>query len=119
MRLLADENLDPQIIQALRAEGYDVRAIRETDPAAPDDRVIEIAQSENRILLTEDKDFGGIVYERAQPSPGVILVRRFHSASKRKSDEVVNAFKKLGNSLAGEFVVIEPGRIRAGRKLLS
>jgi predicted nuclease of predicted toxin-antitoxin system len=76
--------------------------------------VIEIALSENRILLTEDKDFGSIVYQRAQPSPGVILVRRFAAASKQKTDEVVNAVKQVGETIVGDLLVVEPGRIRGG-----
>ena len=68
MRLLADENFDRTVIQALRHSGHDVRAIGETNAAAPDELVIEIARNEGRVLLTEDKDFGDLVYNRAQPS---------------------------------------------------
>src|SRR5713226_3104921 len=77
VHLLADENFDPNIIQALRDAGHDVRAIRETDRGAADETIIASALAERRVLLTEDKDFGELVYKRAQPSPGVILIRRF------------------------------------------
>ena len=115
MRLLADENFDAFVIQALRDSGHDVRAIRETDGGAPDDLVIEIARNERRVLLTEDKDFGELVYPRAQPSPGVFLVRRFTKSSRTtKSDAVVKAVKEIGEDIVGRFVVVEPGRIRTG-----
>jgi hypothetical protein len=36
MRLLADQNPDPPIIEALRDAGHDVRAVRATNPSALD-----------------------------------------------------------------------------------
>jgi predicted nuclease of predicted toxin-antitoxin system len=120
VRLLADENFDRTVIQALRHSGHDVRAIGETNAAAPDELVIEIARNEGRVLLTEDKDFGDLVYNRAQPSAGVILFRRFARMSRdAKSRTVVEAVEELGQSVAGKFVVVEPGRIRIGGDLPS
>ncbi len=116
MRLLADENFDPAIIQALRDAGHEVRAIRETNAAAPDEVVIEIALNERRVLLTEGKDFGQLVYSRAQRCAGVVLVRRFASPSPQaKASAVVEVVAQLGEELAEKFVVVEPGRIRVGR----
>jgi len=112
--LIADENCDPQITQALRDAGHDVRAAGETDRGAANERVIAIALSENRVLLTEDKDFGGLVYKRLQPSPGVVLIRRFPASSPAKADAVLNTVSALGDALAERFVVIEPGRVRPG-----
>jgi predicted nuclease of predicted toxin-antitoxin system len=115
VRLPADENFDVAIIQALRDAGHEVRAIRETNVAAPDEVVIQIAVSERRVLLTEDKGFGELVYNRAHPSAGVLLVRRFASPSPQaKPGAVVEAVTRLGEELVGKFVVVEPGRIRVG-----
>jgi len=36
---------------------------------------MELALTENRILLTEDKDFGWLVFAGRVESPGVILIR--------------------------------------------
>lgn len=58
MRFLADESCDFAIVRALRAEGFDVLAISELSPRASDETVIDLAVRENRVLLTEDKDFG-------------------------------------------------------------
>jgi predicted nuclease of predicted toxin-antitoxin system len=74
MRLLADESCDFAVVRSLRAAGHDVKAVAEVSPRAQDSDVIRIAAGENRILLTEDKDFGRLVYAGA-PSAGVILIR--------------------------------------------
>ena len=58
MRFLADESCDMGIARALRAAGYDVVAVTEFTNQSDDPDVIEQAHREDRILLTEDKDFG-------------------------------------------------------------
>ena len=58
MIFLADENLDFPIISALRNAGCDVLSVSELSPSIDDNEVLKIANNENRILLTSDKDFG-------------------------------------------------------------
>jgi hypothetical protein len=65
-----------------------------------------------RVLITEDRDFGEVVYGHGQPSAGVILVR-FHSrARSSKAATVVAAVAQLGPRLQHAFTVVEPGRVR-------
>ena len=66
-------------------------------------------------MLTEDRDFGELVYNRARPSPGVILVRRFPSPSQAKPHAVVEAVSRLREEAVEKFIVVEPGRVRIGR----
>jgi predicted nuclease of predicted toxin-antitoxin system len=42
---------------------------------AEDDTVIEITMREGRVFLTEDRDFGQLVYAVAKPTQGAILRR--------------------------------------------
>ena len=42
---------------------------------AADDDVLALAFNERRILLTEDKDFGELVYRLKKPAHGIILIR--------------------------------------------
>jgi predicted nuclease of predicted toxin-antitoxin system len=58
VRFLADESCDFAVVRRLRAEGHDVAAVRDLAPGTADDAVVDIAVREQRILLTEDKDFG-------------------------------------------------------------
>lgn len=76
IRFLADESLDFRVVRGLRAAGYDVRAVFEDSPGAPDGEILESARSADRILLTEDRDFGQLVFARhASQGAGVVLVR--------------------------------------------
>jgi len=112
MRFLADESCDLAVVRALRAAGFDVLCISESSPRAEDSEVIRLAVRENRILLTEDKDFGWLVYSHGQETPGVILLRFPTFARRQISRDVVNLVKQQGDQLAGSFVTVQPGRIR-------
>jgi len=73
MRFLADESCDFAIVRALRANRYDVLSVSEITPRAEDTDVIKLAVREERILLTEDKDFGQLVYAHGQATFGIGL----------------------------------------------
>ena len=77
-----------------------------------DEQVLERALNEKRVLITEDRDFGELVYARGRPSAGVILVRFNSSARRAKPATVVDAVAKLGSRLQNAFTVVEPGRVR-------
>ena len=115
MRFLADESCDFSVVRALRAAGHDVAAIAESAPQTIDDDVIELAARETRVLLTEDKDFGQLVYAGSQASSGVILIRFPAEARPELPSTVLQTVEKLGASLTGLFVVIQPNRIRISR----
>src|SRR2546430_16723808 len=112
MNFVADESCARPVIQALREAGHDVVAIAEIAKGATDDQVLERALKEKRVLITEDRDFGELVYARGRSSSGVILVRFPGSARRVKPATVVDAVAKLGVRLRDAFTVVEPGRVR-------
>jgi predicted nuclease of predicted toxin-antitoxin system len=76
VRLCANENLPEACILTLRQAGHDVVWIREVAPGSSDESVLVRAQTENRILITQDKDFGELVFHRGlSASNGIILLR--------------------------------------------
>jgi predicted nuclease of predicted toxin-antitoxin system len=112
MRFLADESCDFAVVRALRAAAFDVLCISESTPRAEDSEVIGLALREQRILLSEDKDFGRLVYSHGQETLGVIFLRFPTFARRQISRDVVNLVKQQGEKLAGSFVTVQPGRIR-------
>ena len=116
MVFVADESCARPVIQALRHAGHDVIAIAEVANGAPDEQVLELAVNQKRILITEDRDFGELVYARGRLSPGVILVRFPNRARKAKPATVVEAVASLGVRLRNAFAVVEPGRVRFGKR---
>src|SRR5215471_4980436 len=75
MRLLADESCDFVVVRALRSAGHDVTAVAELQQRSIDEEVMEAARTENRVLLTEDKDFGWLAFVKLVKSAGDVLIR--------------------------------------------
>ena len=89
MRLVADESCDFSVIVGVRGAGHDVIAIAELMSGIDDEKVIELAASQQRLLLTEDKDFGQLVFAAAKQNSGVILTRYPTSARSTLTEAVV------------------------------
>lgn len=112
MRFLADESCDFAVVRALRSVGHDVIAVSEISPRLPDPDVARLARSENRVLLTEDKDFGQLVYAGSPASVGVIFFRFPSKVRGSLAGAAVQLVAQKGESLGKHFVVVQPGRVR-------
>lgn len=112
LRFLADESCDFAAVRALRAEGFDVLAVAEAIPGAEDDQVIEHAVREGRLLLTEDKDFGQLVYAAGHASCGIVLIRYTAAARSTLGARIVALVRDYGHRLPKSFVVLRPDQIR-------
>lgn len=76
MRFLLDEGLPARLAAHLRGEGHDVTVVGRDYPYALKDRdILAIARREGRVVLTNDKDFGELVFRDRLPHAGVILFR--------------------------------------------
>ncbi len=115
MRFLADECCDFIFVKVLRAEGHDVLLVGEQNRGAEDTNVIDLALRDERILLTEDKDFGQLVYAHGQRTLGVIFFRYPTSARQQIANDLVRLVRQQGEKLIGAFVTVQIGRIRISR----
>jgi predicted nuclease of predicted toxin-antitoxin system len=97
-----DGSCDSAIARALVAAGHDVRSIAQVVPGADDATVIELAMRESRTLLTEDKDFGQLVFASAAASPGVVLIRFPARARKAMTHAVMTLVSTYGDRLGSE-----------------
>ena len=65
MRFLLDVCVSSRSLSAfLVREGHDVLSAIELDPKASDERLLAFALEDDRVLLTEDKDFGELAFVR-------------------------------------------------------
>jgi len=115
MRFLADESCDAALGRSLLQVGHDVLEVRAARPGADDEWVVSLAVSENRILLTEDKDFGWLIYAHGHKAIGVIFLRYPISERHRIAQDLVELVKQQNENLIGCFVTVTPKRIRISR----
>jgi predicted nuclease of predicted toxin-antitoxin system len=119
MRLLADENFPRLIVEALRAEGHDVLWARVDCAGWNDAALLDLAESEARILMTLDKDFWQIALQRRIP-PGEsgVVPFRVHPATPQNLGPLARAFVEAKRAWAGHIKIITPDGIQmlAARK---
>lgn len=76
MRLLLDNNLSHRVAEDLREAGHDAVHVRERGLGNADDTtILELAVNENRVLVTEDTDFGILLARYRAVTPSVVLFR--------------------------------------------
>jgi predicted nuclease of predicted toxin-antitoxin system len=107
MRLLADENFPKPMVELLRADGNDVLWARTDCSGWKDAVLLDLAESEARILLTLDKDFWQLAVQRRVPleQSGVALFR-VHPAIPDNIEPLVRAFVEAERRWAGHISII-------------
>lgn len=112
MRFLADENVSRLVVEQLRAAGFDVMSIGATRSGASDNDVLETADSEGRILITEDRDFGELVVRQRLGVRGMILLELDRLSNAAEAALVAEIVSAHAGKLSGNLLVIEPARVR-------
>lgn len=107
MRFLADESCDFAVVRALRAAGHDVATVAEDEPGLTDCDVIARAESESRIVLSEDKEFGQLSFSAGGGSVGSVLLRIPARVRASLGSDVVQFIETLGDRLLRSFVTAE------------
>jgi predicted nuclease of predicted toxin-antitoxin system len=111
-RFLADEGVDFRIVAALRGLGYQVQSVAEDSPGIPDAEVFALAVDRDAVLITEDKDFGEMVFQKRLCSQGVLLLRLEGVPATRKLNLMTEAFTAHAANLRGCFSVITERALR-------
>ena len=112
MNFLADENFPGDAVAALRLQGHDVCWVRTESSGISDPEVLTRAQTENRILLTFDKDFGELAFRSGLPASCGIILFRIKTPSGAIVAQKVIAAIATRTDWQGHFSVIEDDKIR-------
>lgn len=108
MRFLVDECTGPAVARWLLERGHDVYSVY-------DEAVIRKAYDENRILITNDKDFGEKVFREHYVHHGVVLLRLSNERSKNKISVIQKLLEEHGENLPNRFVVVTERQVRFAR----
>jgi predicted nuclease of predicted toxin-antitoxin system len=116
MKLLADENIALSSIQLLKTLGLDVKTLRDYGKGGSRDKdVAELAISEERMILTQDLDFGEIYYFHKRGLLGVILIRT-RPQTPQKTNRILNSFFSAVDiekeNLTKTLIILEEKRYR-------
>ena len=118
MKFLIDNNLSPLLADALKAAGHDAVHLRDLGmQAATDYVVLEHARADERILVSADTDFGGLLAWSGASTPSVILIRRLSGrrAAEQAAIILANLDQVAEDLTAGAIVVLHEDSLRVRR----
>ncbi|RMG69703.1 MAG: hypothetical protein D6722_09680 [Bacteroidetes bacterium] len=76
---LTDENIDSELVTWLREQGFDVLDVKESGLfGMPDHDILQQAWAQQRIVISQDSDFGTLVFRDAVQFFGIIYLRPGH-----------------------------------------
>ena len=100
--------------EALTGQGQDVMSALEAMPRASDDELLAAALAEERILITEDKDFGELVFVRRLPHP--CIIRFTDMAVGEKVNAMLELIELSEEAMReGSIIVVTRSRVRIRR----
>jgi predicted nuclease of predicted toxin-antitoxin system len=112
VNLLADECCDAGLVSALRVAGHDVTYVAETLSGSIDEVILATAHRDRRILMTEDKDFGELVYRLRKPAFGILLLRFSIENRHLKVPRMSALLGEYVDRLPRHFVVLDETKFR-------
>jgi predicted nuclease of predicted toxin-antitoxin system len=110
MRFLLDQDVYATTARLLTNLGHDVIAVAQIGlSCAEDEDLLRTAETQGRILITRDRDFGGLVFVNRLGS-GVLYLRMLPSTQTSIHKELERVLRSYSeDQLKKAFVVIEAG----------
>lgn len=110
--IIADENIDSKIIKAIRAIPVNTVSVSEKYQGISDEDVIFLSKELEKIILTEDKDFGEWVFAHKIKGVSVIFLRYSHKETDRIIEILLDLLKNKREKLFSKFTTVTVDKIR-------
>jgi predicted nuclease of predicted toxin-antitoxin system len=112
LKFVLDVGVGNKVWQYLTNEGYDAKLITLIDPNMADSDILAIAENEERMVITIDKDFGELVYHSSKAHKGVLLLRLEDANGDEKVEAMKFIIENFKDKIVGKFCVFKSGRLR-------
>ncbi|GAB3933288.1 DUF5615 family PIN-like protein [Larkinella terrae] len=119
MKFIVDECTGPRVADWLLEKGFDVFSVFRQGRGMKDIEILQKAVDEQRIIITNDRDFGELIFKNGLPHQGVVFMRLGNETSGNKIEVVSRLFETnidlINNS---NFITVteESIRVRIVRK---
>jgi predicted nuclease of predicted toxin-antitoxin system len=112
IKFLADVNVEKPVVDYLFKQSYDIKWIPDYDCEMFDEELLQMANEEQRILITNDKGFGDLVIMQKKLSVGAILFRVKGQGSQEKIKLVRKLLMGYRDKLLNHYVIISKTKVR-------
>lgn len=111
-KFLADEGFSFSITSILKKKGFNIKWVGDISPGISDMAVYNIAQNEDRIILTEDKDFGELAVRFKLKIRGVVILRISSKEKELRNERVVELLERFPEKLEGHLIIVDSQKFR-------
>jgi len=120
VHFLADENIHVDIINRLRQSNYEVLSVRNVGLAGQSDRdILSYSEEHNLILISGNKDFGGLIEFGTLWGRGKVILLRYHIINiERITADIIETIKhesKILGSAGSVTIALSEGGYRIHR----
>ena len=112
MKILADVNVEKSIVEYLVGINLDVLWIPDYNCMLSDEELLNMANSQDRVLITNDKDFGELVFRQKKLTAGIVLVRMKGYDAEKKVVVIEKLFRNYPGKIYNHFVVVTKNKLR-------
>jgi len=110
--IIFDENIEEYWIQLIKGKGYEFFSIRESCFEISDKEVIEIVRKLKGILITEDKDFGELLFSHGIEKIAVLFLRYDQPNYNQIENYFLKCIDDYLNNPEVSFITITKNKIR-------
>lgn len=115
MRFPVDECTDPRVAAWLRSEGHEVFSVYDEACGSDDESIIQKAFMEGWVVITNDKDFGEMVFREGRPHRGIIFLRLEDQTSSARVNALAKLLRLYSDDLTNRYVVVTDTGVRFAR----
>jgi predicted nuclease of predicted toxin-antitoxin system len=114
VKLIADVNISPRVVEHLRAGGFDAVRITELlDARSTDEAVLAEAARQGAVLISRDQDFSAIVALSGATRPSLLNIRMSSVDPKVIADAVMLVLRTAHDELsAGAVATLDDVGVR-------
>ena len=112
MRFLVDECTGSKVAQWLRDANYEVFSVFDEARGITDDEVLTKAFVENCILITNDKDFGEMIFRERRTHHGINFMRLDDERGINKIKVLEQLLENYAEKLPEQFITVTETKVR-------
>ena len=116
MRFLVDECTGSKVAEFLRDSNHEVFSVFDESRGMTDDDVLTKAADENWILITNDKDFGEMIFRERRVHQGVVFLRLDDERAANKIKVLKQLLENYAEKLPEQFVTVTETKVRIAGK---
>ena len=107
LKFLADMNISPLTVAALRIKGFEIARVSEVlDAKSTDACILKFARDDNRIIITQDLDFSMLMAINGYERPSLISLRLNNPTHESVTDHILKILGCLSAELGQGITVV-------------